>query len=65
VSARLERPARPRSLTLEDRAQAAAERAISDSGCHRVLIVYEPKAQNAHVYGEAPNGTPKKLEVLR
>lgn len=65
MSTRAERPPRAKAPTLEDRAQAAAERAIVDSGCHRVLIVYEPKQQNARVYGEAANGTPKKLEVLR
>lgn len=59
------------SRALEVRAREAVERAITNDGCDRVLIVYE-KADRvsrtvpaARVYGEDSNGDPKKLEVLR
>lgn len=44
---------------------------MSEQGCDRVLIVYEPRDPQSgalpavRVYGEDPNGAPRKLEVKR
>jgi len=62
----------PRSTrALERRARQVAELAMSQQGCERVLIVYEPRDPQSgatpavRVYGEDSSGAPRKLEVKR
>ncbi|MDP3236481.1 MAG: hypothetical protein Q8S33_03435 [Myxococcales bacterium] len=62
----------PRSTrALERRARQLAEQAMTEQGCERVLIVYEPRDPQSgavpavRVYGEDSNGAPRKLEVKR